>query len=409
MIERYVDSLTGINNENYLRLTYQDYLSENPNSNFIMLDFQKFKDINDTFGHNVGDEYLKTFATILKTNFFDSIVVRLHGDEFAVLTKCTIEEINKRFDLCDKKIQLAVQEGRIPRLFAYNAGSCKAEHGINITKEKADYMMYHAKKNKERFQPFAKEVWAHKTAQDDFLNKVDDCLKENSFTYTSRRLYDINGKEKNIIQVYTKDCDGSSIFGNEGYELLRKNAKLLQIDIHNIQNIIENYNYIKDNIVINIDFTSLLSNDSLIEYLKLIKEVRNIDLEKIVFSIDIAGLEYNSYNSLIKSVNALKDLNLKVRLEKYDSKIGDVVWEECHVDYIKVANNYWKKAMHNPKLAFSLKYKMDMINNYSDKTTAIFEAIENKEEIEFLKSIAPEDTLFSGNYYSGEKVLKLKK
>ncbi len=409
MIDRYIDSLTGINNENYLKLKYQEYLFEYPDANFIMLDFQKFKIINDTFGHNIGDEYLKTFATILKSNFFDSIVVRLHGDEFAVLTKCTEDEIAKRFDLCDKKIQLAVQEGRIPKLFSYNAGSCKAEHGINNTKEKADYMMYHAKKIKQRFQPYADEIWDYKRKQDEFLSNVDNCLKENSFTYTTRRLHDVHGKEKNIIQVYTKGADGSSIFGNEGYELLRKNAKLLQIDIHNIQNIIENYDYIKDNIVINIDFTSLLSNDSLIEYLKLIKEVRNIDLEKIVFSIDIAGLEYNSYNSLIKSVNALKDLNLKVRLEKYDSKIGDVVWEECHVDYIKVANNYWKKAMHNPKLAFSLKYKMDMINNYSDKTTAIFEAIENKEEIEFLKSIAPEDTLFSGNYYSGEKVLKLKK
>ena len=66
MENKFRDSLTGIFNEDYLKKNYHSYLDKHPDSNFIMIDFEKFKSINDTFGHNVGDDYLKTFAIILK-------------------------------------------------------------------------------------------------------------------------------------------------------------------------------------------------------------------------------------------------------------------------------------------------------------------------------------------------------
>lgn len=52
----------------------------------LYIDVDNFKAINDTHGHNVGDNILSHLARILKTNIRESdIVARMGGDEFVVL------------------------------------------------------------------------------------------------------------------------------------------------------------------------------------------------------------------------------------------------------------------------------------------------------------------------------------
>jgi diguanylate cyclase (GGDEF)-like protein len=52
----------------------------------IVIDADHFKDLNDTYGHSVGDEALITIAEILRDNFRDDdLIARVGGEEFAVL------------------------------------------------------------------------------------------------------------------------------------------------------------------------------------------------------------------------------------------------------------------------------------------------------------------------------------
>lgn len=61
----------------------------------IFLDLDKFKAINDNYGHLIGDEYLKVFAHEL-TNYKDIDVFRISGDEFVVV--CKIENYQNLID-----------------------------------------------------------------------------------------------------------------------------------------------------------------------------------------------------------------------------------------------------------------------------------------------------------------------
>lgn len=55
---------------------------------FCLIDIDKFKHINDTYGHKTGDIVLVEMARCLKASFRESdIVMRLGGDEFAVFAK----------------------------------------------------------------------------------------------------------------------------------------------------------------------------------------------------------------------------------------------------------------------------------------------------------------------------------
>lgn len=401
-----IDFLTQIHNEQFLKNHYQEYLNQYPESNFVMIDFQKFKSINDTFGHNIGDLFLITFAQILESNFKDSIVVRLHGDEYAILTNYSEEEIEKRFKICSKKIELAVQGGVIPRIFGYNAGSTKAEHGIDTTKEKADYMMYYAKKAGMPYQPFSPQVWIENLNELIFLSRVKQNIKDNSFTYATRQLYDADG-DLNMFQIYTRDVNGSRMFNDGKYEQLRKNLKTTSFDIFNIQNILENIQSNGASIVITLEYSSLLNSDQLFEYLTLYQEISSRPFSNVVLSIDISDLKSTEYMSLAHAIEKLKQLGFKIRLEKMDSKIGDLLWESTETDYIKISTPYWKRAMNDPKTKYSLQRKVDSFTSYSNVKT-VFEYIETKDEADFISTIAPKESLFSGNYYSGEKTIILR-
>ncbi|MBV4437096.1 sensor domain-containing diguanylate cyclase [Clostridium tyrobutyricum] len=84
------DQLTGLYNRTYLDIKASKEIKK---ANFnqktitaLLLDIDHFKKINDTFGHQIGDEVLKNFAEIM-TSFLRNrdITFRLGGDEFIVL------------------------------------------------------------------------------------------------------------------------------------------------------------------------------------------------------------------------------------------------------------------------------------------------------------------------------------
>jgi diguanylate cyclase (GGDEF)-like protein len=83
------DALTEIANRFYFREQLDHALQEiKANDAFAVLwiDLDKFKEVNDTFGHPVGDELLKSVARRLRDSVRGpDLVGRLGGDEFAVL------------------------------------------------------------------------------------------------------------------------------------------------------------------------------------------------------------------------------------------------------------------------------------------------------------------------------------
>jgi diguanylate cyclase (GGDEF)-like protein len=85
------DVLTGLYNRRYFDEAFDRELKRSGRNNnllsVILMDIDRFKKINDTFGHQVGDEYLKKTAAILTSVFkrdYD-IVARYGGEEFIVL------------------------------------------------------------------------------------------------------------------------------------------------------------------------------------------------------------------------------------------------------------------------------------------------------------------------------------
>lgn len=79
------DLMTGIRNRGSGENKITEYLVRKQCGLLCLLDCDKFKSINDTYGHVVGDKVIIAIAdTLRKSCRDDDVVLRLGGDEFAV-------------------------------------------------------------------------------------------------------------------------------------------------------------------------------------------------------------------------------------------------------------------------------------------------------------------------------------
>lgn len=87
------DELTGLRNRRYMTDVLEDYFLNRadvpgggPSMAFLFVDLDRFKEINDSFGHPAGDELLRQLGARLEGSIRDDdVAVRLGGDEFGVL------------------------------------------------------------------------------------------------------------------------------------------------------------------------------------------------------------------------------------------------------------------------------------------------------------------------------------
>lgn len=80
------DSLTGLGNRRYLEERIESCITRQKGFSIALLDLNGFKQVNDQYGHETGDELLQQFASELKGRVrSDDVVGRWGGDEFLVL------------------------------------------------------------------------------------------------------------------------------------------------------------------------------------------------------------------------------------------------------------------------------------------------------------------------------------
>ena len=84
------DPLTGLANRSLFQSRYREVVGDSLNYGFasalVLIDLDRFKELNDTFGHSAGDACLCEVARRLKQAFHNAgLVARLGGDEFALI------------------------------------------------------------------------------------------------------------------------------------------------------------------------------------------------------------------------------------------------------------------------------------------------------------------------------------
>lgn len=152
------DGLTGINNRVYFNQLFKEcaeaLVTENGCMSVALFDIDKFKSVNDTYGHLAGDEVIKRVASLIEECIerYNGFVCRYGGEEFvAVLPDRNIDAarpvIEELFETICKQI-VEYNEFKIPisvsiGLTAYPEVCSKTEELL----KRADWCMYYAKEH----------------------------------------------------------------------------------------------------------------------------------------------------------------------------------------------------------------------------------------------------------------------
>jgi diguanylate cyclase (GGDEF)-like protein len=147
-----IDELTNIyNRRKFFKLGHEMYENESILS-AVMVDLNKFKNINDTYGHKVGDEVLKhVVSTIDKLLPKDALFGRIGGDEFAILLKYNKEDskqIMENISLQISKEEIKYGEVFIKTSISYGVSMKSSSHKtLDFLLQEADESLYNMKRD----------------------------------------------------------------------------------------------------------------------------------------------------------------------------------------------------------------------------------------------------------------------
>ena len=147
------DKLTGLYNRGYIIKYLQEKEITNEIYSIVIVDLDKFKHYNDTYGHNIGDHVLKLVSKVMKDSLkkliHKSVLARYGGEEFIIVfdidNKKTLIEAMEEIRKSIIETDLSTEEYSL-KATASLGGAIKEENtSLRTFINKADQSLYNAK------------------------------------------------------------------------------------------------------------------------------------------------------------------------------------------------------------------------------------------------------------------------
>lgn len=147
------DSLTGLFNKSFLNLKVGNKIMKDRKGAFMCIDFDRFSEINRSFGNLEGDVILRKFAEMLQDyTTSEDVVSRMNGDKFAIFLSGNVSREDVR-----KKAQKIIDDVRMSKLSEEHDNMLSVSIGIALCPEDgitftelysaADKALYHGSRN----------------------------------------------------------------------------------------------------------------------------------------------------------------------------------------------------------------------------------------------------------------------
>ncbi len=184
------DSLTGLPNRTLLHKRFNEVMDENPDTSaaLLLLDLDRFKEINDTLGHHIGDKLLQQIGPRLSNTLdaHDALLSRLGGDEFTILVFGVTDKAKLR-----ELSQSLLNSLRLP--FSINSLALEIDVSIGVAiypkdgknshalLRSADVAMYDAKRKGGGISLYDRSVDKHTPERLALIAELGRGLRENQF------------------------------------------------------------------------------------------------------------------------------------------------------------------------------------------------------------------------------------
>ena len=403
------DDLTGLINRREFEVRLERCLKSATDNNvqhiLCYLDLDQFKLVNDTCGHNAGDELLKQISALFHNKMRDrDTLARVGGDEFGLLLEnCTLGDANQ---IVDKLLKLTRDYRFAHEDKVFNIGVSVGVVVINSNfsnssdvMHAADFSCYAAKKA-GRNQSY---LYSHGdletvkrqeevSAVSDITGEIDDDM---FVLYCQPILPLINGMPSQHhyeILIRKLDAEGEVSLPTTFIPSAERYHLMPNIDRWVIKNTFSAYRRLLDlnagkcdyRFSINLSGTSL-SDKSLLGYIREQFAIYAIPPQAICFEITETSAIVNLKNT-ISLFKALREIGCKFALDDFGSGMSSFMYlKNFEVDYLKIDGSF-VKDMHINKIDHAMVRSIHSVAEALNILT-VAEFVENDEILKELKEI----------------------
>ena len=364
----YYDQLTGLQNRQKL---FVDISKKNPLACAIF-NIDDFKEINDFFGSQNGDQILKDISQWFSKLDFETY--RIDGDEFAILyyddiSLETIEHNVKNILALFEEESFHIQNEKIQ--ITFSVGIAKEKYNLFT---KTDIALHYAKENKLRVSLYKENA------------NIENKYKQNMAIATSIREALLNNRiichYQPIVNSVTKeidkyetlvrmiDKDGLIIPPLEFLNISKKTKLYSHITVEVINQACNTFKNRKENFSVNLSIDDIKEPNTVHEIIKAVTTTKTAS--RIIFEIlESEGIE--NYEEVSDFIIQMKALGAKVAIDDFGTGYSNFEHIlKLNIDYIKIDGSLIKGIGNNDKHKIIVETIVDFAKKIGSKTIAEF-------------------------------------
>lgn len=393
------DSLTNIPNRYNLEGNLKRVVAKAKRGRIyflLLIDLDNFKLVNDTLGHNAGDNVLITLVNILKSHLREEdLLARFGGDEFAILLEGATDEAGKTVA---EKLRRIIEESNLCPITcdaSYNltisVGIVKIDGSLDYQKilSRADTALYVAKekgRNKVIFVDSNIDINTRLTQTNEMVSLIKKTLKENKFVLYYQPIFSVDGSIAHYeVLIRMKNDNGELIAPKDFIPVAERFGLMNQIDRWVIQaSLITLQQYHDINLFVNLSGLSL-EDDGLLEFIEARILESGVSTSRIGFEITetTAVKDFTRAEGWIKW---LKRLGCQFALDDFGMGFSSFTYLRLlPVDYLKIDGSFVRNMDKDPIQRALIQAMNTVAHTLGKKTVAEF--VESKDILDALKGL----------------------
>lgn len=394
------DSLTGLFNRTYLlefftieKLNIDDGADEQCSAAIMIIDLNKFKDVNDAFGHSVGDELIKVIASRLVQVISEKdILARYGSDEFVVwlnLDKArdVMPLASTILNCCGKAVQLADNQFEVGASIGI---AYYPQDGTNLDTllKHADIAMYQAKKLRTGFEFYQKQLPVFSERQVLLRGQLSQALEANQFVLVYQPKVSLPSGELIGVEALARwqhPVEGLLSPG-EFIDLIEQSEAIHSFSRFVIHQAIKQASqWLKEGKSIPISINLSAYNLADLELLPFFeKQLSDHQVPAALLEVELTeSASMIDINVTQKAFMALRALGIKLSIDDFGTGMSSFAYlRELDMDYVKIDRSFVATMLNDRRNELVVKGLISMCHSLEKKVIA--EGIESAEQAQKL-------------------------
>ncbi len=396
------DPLTKLSNRRRFQIEFDRVLDESKryqrNGALLFIDLDHFKLVNDTHGHHIGDQLLKSVANSMRNATRQSdILARLGGDEFAMIIPDTnaanAQKVARKIMYNLNRIHIGEDNNRY-RASGSIGITLFPEHGVDpqILMGNADIAMYMAKQNGRGVchiyndDDHAREIISNRM---EWKQRIDVALENDEFTLFYQPILNLANNKVSHYEALIRLRDGDSVIPPGAFiPHAEQTGQIIDIDrwvIHNSLKSLKEFHDEKRLVSISINLSGRVVDDpNIISYIKECIVQTQANPSNVIFEITetAAVADISAARSLMLEI---AELGCKFSLDDFGVGFSSFYYlKQLPVDYVKIDGTFIKNLTTDSADQVFVKALRDVASGMNKHTIAEF--VEDHDTLMLLKS-----------------------